>query len=122
MNSQDKIQKSKNVFFELHVQSNITLTLHWSRAGRSLQKVLESFADIFYIRVTSLQHILNILINNMLTWLIISKKSKPLLLTAAVAQMSQKQNASAMQGRGRPSLCTGTWRSQPARAHPCLMG
>lgn len=36
----------------------------------------------------------------MLTWLIISKKSKPLLLTAAVAQMSQKQNASAMQGRG----------------------
>jgi len=54
--------------------------------------------------------------NDMLTLLIISKKSKPLLITAAVAQMPQKQNAFAMQGRGRPSLCAGVWSSQPAPA------
>lgn len=52
----------------------------------------------------------------MLTLLIISKKSKPLLVTAEVAQMSQKQNAFAMPGRGKPSLCAGTWRSEPAPA------
>lgn len=31
MNSKDRTRKSKNVFFELHIQSNTTLTLHWSR-------------------------------------------------------------------------------------------
>lgn len=36
--------------------------------------------------------------------------------------MSQKQNALAMQGRGRPSLCRGTWRSQPAQAHCAYVG
>lgn len=70
----------------------------------------------FCIAVTSSQCTLHILMNNMLTLLIISKKSKPLLIAAAVAQMSQKPNAFAMQGRGRGPPCAGTWRSQPAPA------
>lgn len=115
--------KSQKMYFSSYTFNQIQLSPFTGvGTGRSLQQISESFAGISYTRVTSLQHTLNILINNMLTWLIISKKSKPLLVTAAVAQMSQNQNAFAMQGRGRPSLCTGTWRSQPEQAHPCLMG
>lgn len=52
----------------------------------------------------------------MLTLLISSKKSNPLLIAAAVTQMPQNQNASAMQGRGWLFLGPGTWRCRLAPA------